>query len=208
MKRPSGRFPRRKYTPKRLPKRVLRVLTEGQRTEPRYFFAWRERYARVRLELADSGMTPDALVRRAREYAKKQPLKHADRDFDEIWCVFDTDEHENLKEALVEAEQGDINVALSNPCFELWLVLHAKEQTTFINRDDVQRQSDTLGLTDRKNIRDSAWETLRTAFEVAKGRARALDERHQGNGSPRGTNPSTNVWQLVDRLRNNPLESD
>ena len=142
MKRPSGRFPRRKYTPKRLPKHVLRVLTEGTRTEPRYFFSWRERYARVRLELADSGMTPDALVRRAREYVKKQPLKHADRDFDEIWCVFDTDKHENLKEALVEAEQGNINVALSNPCFELWLVLHAKEQTAFINRDDVQRQSD------------------------------------------------------------------
>ena len=67
MTRPSGRFPRRRHTPKE-PRRILRVLTEGERTEPGYLTLWaRRNRGIVRLDLADTGMTPDALVRRARQ---------------------------------------------------------------------------------------------------------------------------------------------
>ena len=52
----------------------------------------------------------------------------------------------------------------------------------------------------RRVIADAAWETLVEDFETAKQRAKALDERHAGNGSPPRSNPSTDVWRLVDRL--------
>ena len=103
-----------------------------------------------------------------------------------------------------DARQSGIEVAVSNPCFEIWLVLHAREQTAYIDRHDVQRLANALGLCDGKRIPDTAWATLGATFETAKDRARALGDRHVGNGSPRGENPSTDVWQLVDRLRNGP----
>ena len=201
MKRPSGRLPQRGRTQKRAPRYVLRVLTEGRRTEPDYLFGWVRRNAPVYLNIADTGMTPDALVRRAKEHLQSQPRRHADRDFDEIWCVFDTDEHENLPHAIEAARQSGIQVAVSNPCFELWLVLHAQEQTAFIDRRDVQRLSNELGLTDGKAIAATGKNTLVDAFQTAKERAQHLDERHAGNNSPARSNPSTDVWQLVDKLR-------
>ena len=149
-------------------------------------------------------MTPDALVRRAREYLGNQPRKPADRDFDEIWCVFDTDTHENLPQALQEARQSGIRVAVSNPCFELWLVLHARNQERHIDRHEVQRLANELRLADGKRIPDRAWDVLVESFGTARRRAQALDERHAGNGSPPRENPSTDVWRLVDRLRDGP----
>ena len=201
MRRPAGRSPKRGRAEKRTPRYVVRVLTEGRRTEPDYFILWRRRNARVHLDLADSGMTPDALVGRAKEHQRGQPRRRADRDFDEIWCVFDTDEHENLAQAVEDARQSGIDVAVSNPCFELWLVLHAEERTAPIDRHAVQHRSTELGLSDGKNIAATARNTLVEAFETAKDRARALDQRHAGNDSPPRSNPSTDVWRLVDHLR-------
>ena len=201
MRKPSGRLPKRGRAEKRAPRYVLRVLTEGEKTEPDYLFVWVRRNARVHLDLADTGMTPDALVRRAKEHLQGQPRRRAARDFDQIWCVFDTDQHENLPHAITDARQSGIEVAVSNPCFELWLVLHLREQTAYIDRHVVQRLSNELGLSDGKRIADSASNTLVEAFPTAKERAQALDQRHAGNDSPARSNPSTDVWQLVDQLR-------
>ena len=152
-------------------------------TELDYLRRWVSRDGPVRTDFSDRGMTPDALVDRAREYIRDQRRrKQADRDFDEIWCIFDTDEHKNLPHALNDAIQSRINVAVSNPCFELWLVLHVREQTRHIDRKEVQDLSEELGLTDGKSIPTTAWNTVVEAFEDAKRRARALDERHSGNG--------------------------
>ena len=200
MTKPSGRAPKRGRGKKRVPRYVLRVLTEGERTEPDYLCVWVRRNARVHLDFAERGMTPGALVRLAKKHLGDQPRKRAARDFDEIWCVFDTDEHENLANAMEEARQCGIQVAVSNPCFELWLVLHVREQTAYISRHDVQRLSNELGLSDGKRIADAARNTLVEAFPTATERAQALDRRHAGNNRPARSNPSTDVWRLVDQL--------
>lgn len=201
MRKPSGRLPQRGRAQKRAPRHVLRVLTEGRRTEPDYLVGWVRRNARVHLNIDDTGMTPDALVRRAKEHVQSQPRRRADRDFDEIWCVFDTDAHENLPHAIEDARQSGIAVAVSNPCFELWLVLHVREQTAYIDRHDVQRLSNDLGLSDGKRIAATVRNTLADAFQTARERAQQLAQRHAGNNSPARSNPSTDVWRLVDQLR-------
>ena len=207
MKKPSGRFPRRRH-PTREPRRVLRVLAEGETTEPGYLSGWARRNARIHLDLdpSDTGMAPDTLVRRAREHVRcnRRRSKRADPHFNEIWCVFDKDEHPNLPRAIDDARQSGIEVAVSNPCFELWLVLHVEDQTAHVHRRDVQRRANELGLSDGKKIANAAWGRLIEAFETAKQRARALDERHEGNDSPPRSNPSTDVWRLVDRIRHAP----
>ena len=201
MKKPSGRFLRHRSI-QRETRRIFKILTEGESTEPIYLRKWERRNRlRVRLDISDRGMAPTTLVARAREYARRTRRRRHDSEYDEIWCVFDVDEHPNLQQAIEEARQSDINVAVSNPCIELWFVLHTADQTAWISRQDVQRRSNELDLTSGKRIPDEAWATLLDRVETAKQRAQSLDARHEGNGSPPRANPSTDVWRLVDRLR-------
>ena len=209
MTRPSGQRPRRRSHPQEQ-RRVIRVLTEGLVTEPDYLRRWARRNRDlVHVDFFDAGKTPEVLVRQAKDCVRRNPRsRRADPDFDEIWCVFDTDEHPHLSQAVDDARQSEIEVAVSNPCFELWLVLHVRDQTGHIHRRDVQRLSSELGLSDGKKIAEKAWTRLVDNFETAKQRAWKLDERHAGGGSPPRSNPSTGMWRLVDRLNRMDLPPD
>ena len=199
---PSGRRPRREHTPRR-ERRVIRILTEGKITEPSYLTAWARHYRHsVSLSLPASGMAPETLVDHATQHMRRRRRsRRGYQDFDEIWCVFDIDQHPNVPTAIHNARQSGIEVAVSNPCIELWLVLHVDDQTAYIDRRNIQRRANELQLTSGKRIPDSAWNKLFDEFETARHRARALDQRHAGNGSPPRSNPSTDIWRLVDRIR-------
>jgi hypothetical protein len=46
-------------------------------------------------------------------------------EIDEFWCVFDVEwprNHPGLLEAVQQAQANGIYLAISNPCFELWLM--------------------------------------------------------------------------------------
>ena len=199
---PSGRRPRREHTPRR-ERRVIRILTEGKITEPSYLTAGARHYRHsVSLSLPASGMAPETLVDHATQHMRRRRRsRRGYQDFDEIWCVFDIDQHPNVPTAIHNARQSGIEVAVSNPCIELWLVLHVDDQTAYIDRRNIQRRANELQLTSGKRIPDSAWNKLFDEFETARHRARALDQRHAGNGSPPRSNPSTDIWRLVDRIR-------
>ena len=42
---------------------------------------------------------------------------------------------------------------------------------------------------------------LSARYDDAKQRAQQLDVKHAGDGSPPRSNPSSNMWELVDRIR-------
>ena len=203
MKPPRSNPPRRGGR-SREPRRVIRIYSEGSVTEPEYLRHWGKGIGKVELDWAEVGMTPMSLVRRARDDLKRSSRsarRYGTPDFDEIWCIFDVDAHPDLQRAIEEARQSDVNVVVSNPCFELWLVLHCQDQTAHIDRRDIQRLASRLGLIEGKNILTSAWPVLEENYETAKQRAKHLDHLHKSNGSPPRSNPTTDVWQLVDRLR-------
>lgn len=112
--------------------------------------------------------------------------------------MFDTDEHPNLRQALAEAANSGILTAVSNPCFELWLVLHVEDQNAHVHGHDIQRRAHDFGLVDGKSICNGAAEELLLAnTSAAVDRAQRLDERHALDGSPPGANPSSGMWRLV-----------
>jgi hypothetical protein len=134
----------------------------------------------------------------------RQRAMRRDRDspaFDEIWCVFDRDEHPYVEDALALAAQHGINVAFSNPCFELWLLLHVTDLRRHTDRHLVQSMSERFQLTVGKGLHPDGWPALRASWEQAEARSEALDDMHKGNGSPAGSNPSTSVAGLVRSLR-------
>ena len=65
--------------------------------------------------------------------ATQEIVKNEDFTFDEVWCVFDMDvqnsdkDFANFDNSIDRAKSLGYNVAYSNDCFELWLLLHYKD---------------------------------------------------------------------------------
>ena len=120
--------------PFRDPKPLILVVSEGKITEPEYLrgFADACRNPRVDIEIAPEHGVPRTVVEVARD-RKKEAEEAATREkddnlaYDSVWGVFDMDEHPNVGEAKEMARDNDIHLAVSNPCIELWLLLHFRE---------------------------------------------------------------------------------
>ena len=183
--------------------RRLLVFTEGRATEPDYIKHWyRMHRDRVLVALDSFHGTPMSLVERA-VARKRSDLREERRGrgdaWDEYWCVFDRDEHPYLAEAFSEAASNGISVAFSNPCIELWLMLHFDDRRSHIERSDAKRESRRL-LQCEGHLTPGALAQLTERFDVARARAQALERKHQLDGSEPRSNPSSNVWALVERL--------
>jgi RloB-like protein len=184
----------------------LMIFAEGEHTEPVYFTYWFRTYReRVIVKMAPHRhtTTPMELVEKAinQRSADVKEAKRGQGDaYDEYWCVFDVDSHPRLPEALQLAASAGIRIALSNPCIELWLILHFVNQTAYLTRTDAERESEKF-LGCGKTPSPAALKLLVNKYETARGHARGLDRMHERNGSTANSNPSSGVWRLVDVIR-------
>ncbi len=146
--------------------------------------------------------TPMALVERAirvRDAELRDEHKGRGKAVDEVWCVFDFDVHPYVREAIELAQDNHIEVTASNPCIELWFVLHHEERTAHIERQVAQRRAaDLLGC--GKHLTREALQALDPLYAEAMQRSKRLDQKHLGDGSPSRSNPSTDVWRLAERI--------
>ena len=116
--------PRRgRRPPFREPRLRLLVVCGGKRTEPDYFRGLKShlRNPAVQIRLKPKVGAPRDLVEHARKIAPD-----GGDEFDEVWCVVDSDEFD-LKQAVALAAKLNVRLAVSNPCFELWLLLHHQD---------------------------------------------------------------------------------
>lgn len=135
-----------------------------------------------------------------RDLARAEDKAQRDENLlhDQVWCVFDRDEHPRFEEACARAEQEDLRVALSNPCFELWPLLHLEAQTERLHRHDLQRKvTKLLKLANPKSL---PLEKFHHGYQDAVDRARELRKTAACTERPRG-NPTTNVDELTEQIR-------
>jgi hypothetical protein len=130
--------------------------------------------------------------------AARQRAVGEDAEIDEFWCVFDVEwprNHPGLRTAIEKAERNGVKVAVSNPCFELWLILHFKDSSAWLDSDDACRTRRKLDGSADKGL-DAA--TYMPHIAMAAARAAKLDKRHERNGVsfPR-TNPSSGMHRLI-----------
>ncbi len=195
-----GRLRRRGATREPLA-RVL-IVCEGQVTEPHYFNQLRHlERCPVALKL-HGGAVPKTLVEMAVKMKKESGARAGrKRDqnlrYDHVWCVFDVDAHPSIADALQQARDNGICTAVSNPCFELWALLHFQDQTKSVTRQVVQSLC-------RKHMpgyaKELPCEELIAKCEDAVARSTALVKWHSDRGTP-GGNPSTTVHELVRLIR-------
>ena len=139
-RRPSGP-PRRRR--KEQPRSELLVLVEGTKTEDGYLLPLRRDLRDQVIVTVDTrGGVPLTLVQRAvaaKREAEREFNRGRGRAYDAVWCMFDRDVHPNVAEALALANEHGVHVVMSNPCIELWFILHFKDQTAAIDRHSAQR---------------------------------------------------------------------
>ncbi len=79
-------------------------------------------------------------------------------------------------------------------------MLHFQDQHASIHRSDAQRISaERIGC--GKILTPIALDQLIAYYQDARQRAWHLDKKHELDGSPARTNPSSDVWRLIDRIR-------
>ena len=145
------------------------------------------------------GAVPLTLVARA---AKARAQNRLDQhEVDEIWCFFDVEwpqNHPNLQEAINRAEQSHVRLAISNPCFELWLALHFADRTAWldnVNAGNLRRCHD--GSTG-KGLDGAMYMRRRTD---AARRARSLTAKHEGDGTAfPNDNPSSGMYRFLEAI--------
>ncbi|HMA37266.1 MAG TPA: RloB family protein [Chloroflexia bacterium] len=174
------------------------IVCEGTQTEPGYFKQFRVPGNVVKIDVIGTGLNTIQVVQKALD--KKQQARDP---YDRVWCVFDRDSfpEKHFNDALDLAREYDIQVAYSNPAFELWFVLHYDSRTSCISRQQyANRLSVLLRRPYQKNDRD-LYTILKEREPQAIKHAEALLPP-QGARDPANDNPSTTVHLLVQELRN------
>jgi len=124
------------------------------------------------------------------------------QDFQYKWIVIDRDEErtnggghtlDNFNTALSKAKSKGIKVAYSNPCFEIWYLLHFEYRNTAIDRDELCNKLITeFGYQKNTLFKQGC-------LSYAKDNANRLLENYIHN-DPANNNPSTTVHKLVEEL--------
>lgn len=194
---------RRPHKNRQRKKRFL-LYCEGEVTEPEYFRDLKRflRNPLVEIEIGEGKRNdPKGLVELAkarRDSARRDAKREKDDSllYDEVWCVFDVDDHANLREAIQQASAVSIHVAVSNPRFELWILIHFRDQWAYI--DGAQSESDVRQfISDYEKRID--FSKIKNKGHEAIERARKMDLRAKENGDAIG-NPTSGVWRLVTSM--------
>lgn len=194
----------RRRVPRRTPKFRILVVCEGEVTEPEYLrsFQHHVRNRRVHVELPDEPGVPltvvSTAIRLAHEAAEDAHREEDDNlRFDSVWAVVDVDAHPNLPQAKELAQRSGISLAISNPCFELWALLHFEDHRAHIERH-------TLASRVREHCPGYAkklpFDKIILGYSDAVARARDLRKEAELHGTP-GRNPTTDVVDLTELIR-------
>ncbi|MEV6411875.1 RloB family protein [Kribbella sp. NPDC051718] len=171
-------------------RRVL-VVCAARKTEKDYLeaLALDVRNSAVKVKFKSDDGSPLDVVKLAAK------LRHLDKeDFDEVWTVCDVDSF-NVPKALIAGRQKGVKVAVSSPCFELYLLLHFEDVKRHI--EDAEHAKAAL----RKYVVNYDktkldFDDFRDLVSVAHGRAKKLPECDELSVK----NPSSGVWRLVELI--------
>ncbi len=207
-KRRFGKIARRR--PRRKPKVRFYLFCEGRNTEPAYFSAIKKIWTGALVSIkCDPGIgVPITVAEKAVEFAKKEGLaprsrrrKNSFEKRDRVWAVFDRDDHDRFDGAVRLCEDNGVAVARSNPCFEVWLILHEQDFNRPDDRHQVQRELQRLRPEyGRLGAKVPDCEELVVRVKDAEERGEALCRLREDEMDPHGR-PSTTVGELTNAIR-------
>ena len=182
----------------RNPKKFFVVATEGEKTEKLYFDEFkpsRDAVMQVKvLENKQHKTKPKDCLERLKSYEANYQLGPED----ELWLMIDRDswEEAELNEVARKIEKrANYFLALSNPCFELWLYLHLRDNKPFNHRHQLLPELEKLLGSYGKGNYDAA--RIAESVDAAIERAEKLDTPPQ---NPWPKQQGTHVYRLMKRI--------
>ena len=179
---------KREPSPSLRMRKIALVICEGE-TEVCYINllkSWYKSPIRIISHIEGTKITPSLVEKRTKE------LKISQWDKVHTFLMYDMDVQAiNEKLSKCKAE-----MLLSNPCFEIWLLLHIKDQKTAIKTDALIKELKKIAPV-WKNYNKSAFTDTQQSFlkdntDVAVIRAKDLREFQ---------NPSTGIYKLIEMLK-------
>ena len=148
------------------------VATEDHTRTPAYLDALHRNGAiqrtRVKIVLVpstDDRSSPGAVLDRLLSWNEYEL-----RDFDQLWLVLDVDRWKDLETTVRDARRRGVRTAVSNPCVEVWSILHFERVT------DATRECGPLKRRLHELTRGSEDAWTPEAVQAALERARRQDD--------------------------------
>ncbi|WP_408913626.1 RloB family protein [Brucella pseudogrignonensis] len=207
---------KRHQADEKLPK-TLNIFCEGAKTEPFYIqgyidsFRSAQRLAVIEIQ-PTSKNTPVQLVEEAIKLMKSE----ASVPGDEYWVVYDRESiakyaREFHAKAWDNASKAGVNIALSNVCFEHWLLLHFSDSAAQYGSFEDLKRSSALNSEVKKLTGKSYEKSAKELFQhlkpkIAEARKRAIIINKSGVDSsaigskPFEINPFTGMPSLLDAI--------
>ncbi|WOI54937.1 RloB family protein [Palleronia sp. LCG004] len=198
------------------------IVTEGEKTEPDYF---NRLIATLGLTTAKVRVSGEGGAAPVSVFEAAEQILIRDDDFEQVYVVFDRDEHESYDEAIAKVHglsqrnafrKKTIKAITSVPCFEVWFRLHASNsckpytgnaggQTAAKALVSDLRTAEIHGEKvfsnyDKKNC-EAFFRQLALHRSEAKTRsARVLSQAKARGDAEHHENPSTRVHLVVEAL--------
>ena len=119
--------------------RLIVIAAEGRATENIYFEAMRQKLCATNVQLVvlnreDDNSNPANVHRQIKDFMDEYNIL----DDDQLWIVIDRDDwKEKMLADIAQLCQQNSNLRfyMSNPCFELWLILHLEDIEDYSEED-------------------------------------------------------------------------
>ncbi len=200
----------------RKPIRKFFVFTEGKNTEPEYLQALGRLYRDADVKIIDLGAAgvPFTLARKAIDFLNGTGLKKSKgrsldsfEKNDQVWAMFDRDTHPKVPEAIDACKRNGVHLAYSNPCFELWLILHFEDFNKSDGHTAVQKHFEKVcDAYSTKSGKTSDCESYIGKLSEAEARAEKLVQKRREEDAEYNA-PWTSVHKLTEAVRIAATES-
>lgn len=206
MRRSRGKSPQLKRSKPTLdPKQRFILFCEGKNTEVAYFKAIDRACSSTLISVETHGGegVPRTIAEKAVRYVKslRRRQRNSYEERDQVWAVFDRDDHPHFNEAVAYCESNKVGVGRSNPCIELWLILHERDFDRYEDRHAMQKiLAELRPEYDPDGAKTPDCDDLVKRVAVAERRSEAQLRRRLEEDNPHG-NPSTTVGQLTREIR-------
>ncbi|MBN73107.1 MAG: hypothetical protein CME32_27950 [Gimesia sp.] len=181
--------------------KLVVIASEDRYAVRQYFELFRSNRIQFKcLETIDGKSAPEHVLQRLNDYLQEFDIGEGD----EFWLVTDTDhwiEPGHIKSfvrAIRQCRDKGINVAISRPCFELWLLLHFNEfpENPNLTCQDV---AELLKSIDGGYNKKKVYNLAITESSVSKAIARSKANASVGSGEipPK---IETHIHKILDEL--------
>lgn len=186
-------------------KKIILIGAEGKnQTERKYFKAINQVQSEYKIMAGKGNNTdPVGVVEDLLKSAKQEELDLKDGDI--LACFIDVDfkngRDQELRAAMKLARQNNISVFLSNPCFEIWYLLHFRYSTKLYGSNEEVIKELSSYISDYSKSKD-VYDVIENKIDQALLNTKRLESYHLENGTNDRLKklPSTEAYKLIEMI--------